>query len=611
MFSMRRIIGLCLVGVWLCAAAVVWAGANEDYQKAKDKQAALEKASDKQKFRDSWLKLIDAFSDVVSHYPKSKVACDARYNLGKSYAALSELSHARGDRKRALDAYEDLAKNCRDTSLADDGLFHAAEIYVKLGNKEKAKQSLKQLLASYPTSDQRQPARALLAELGEKVPDDPPARPAKSAPKAPAPVAEPVADAPKEAPSHGSAQLKRFEFQAGDGQVVAELSFSRLPTFARGEIPENGDKPRRVFFDFLDTVQAPDFMLPKLENDPCVTAMRLSAYKPTILRVVFELQPACGNVEVENDRETAVARLRWRDKNAPKAAPAAPVAQGTLSVIARDEPTPAKEKPAEKPVEKPIAKDEPTPPPSAASLNGTPARTPDREAGRRVKRVVVDAGHGGKDNGAIGKGGTAEKEITLQIARRLKAILESEQGLEVVLTRDRDEYLTLYDRTKVANDLDADLFVSVHCNANRQAKHRGVETFYLNNSADTYSRRLAERENQEFGQPITDLDFILTDLSMNVNITESIALAESVQKSVVHQVGAAYKGIEDRGVRRAVFHVLLYARMPAILVETSFISNPIEEKLLRTPEYQTELAHGIAEGIRTYSQKQNRVATQL
>ena len=233
-----------------------------------------------------------------------------------------------------------------------------------------------------------------------------------------------------------------------------------------------------------------------------------------------------------------------------------------------------------------------------------------KEALNPVRLVVIDPGHGGEDDGAVGPKGTKEKVIVFKIAKRLKHILEKEQKIKVVLTRYDDKTMELLDRTKVANDQDADVFISIHCNAHRKRSLYGVETFYLNNSSDRYSIRLAKRENESLGKAISDLEFILTDLSMNANVKDSIMLANMVQKSMVKRLRRKYKNVADRGVRRAVFHVLLYARMPAVLVETSFISNRREERRLKSAKYQEELARGIAEGIRLYALKQKQLAFQ-
>jgi N-acetylmuramoyl-L-alanine amidase len=207
------------------------------------------------------------------------------------------------------------------------------------------------------------------------------------------------------------------------------------------------------------------------------------------------------------------------------------------------------------------------------------------QLGLKVRRVVIDAGHGGHDTGAIGRENTREKDITLAISQKLAAELR-ERGLEVLLTREDDRYLKLEDRAAVANEARGDLFISIHCNSATNRKLRGVETYTLNLSSDRYSIRLAARENASTEKGISDLQFILADLATKANTGESTRLASQVQKNLVGQLSKDFPGTRDLGTKEALFYVLLGAKMPAILVETAFLSHPEDEKRLGTAEYQ-------------------------
>jgi N-acetylmuramoyl-L-alanine amidase len=218
------------------------------------------------------------------------------------------------------------------------------------------------------------------------------------------------------------------------------------------------------------------------------------------------------------------------------------------------------------------------------------------QLGLKMRRVVIDAGHGGHDTGAIGPTGVQEKDVTLQIALQVAKKLEA-AGLEVLLTRDDDTFVRLEDRAQIANTHKGDLFVSIHCNAAPSRTLRGIETYTLNTSADRYSIRLAARENASSERGVSDLQFILADLATKANTEESTRLARRVQKSLVKDLSAEHKGIRDLGTKEALFFVLLGAKMPAILVETSFLSHPDEEKLLGSAEYQTEVAASISDAV--------------
>jgi len=223
-----------------------------------------------------------------------------------------------------------------------------------------------------------------------------------------------------------------------------------------------------------------------------------------------------------------------------------------------------------------------------------------------VRRIVVDAGHGGRDFGAPGYlKGVYEKNVTLQIARKLAARIRKELGCEVIMTRNRDRYLTLEERTAIANTKNADLFISIHTNAARNHMAYGMETYFLNLATDEDAILVAARENATSRKNISDLQSILNDLMQNAKINESARLASSVQRSMVGYMQGRYSRIKSKGVKQAPFYVLLGAQMPAILVETSFISNPRECHRLTDRKYQENLCRGIVKGIRAYIRQVN------
>jgi N-acetylmuramoyl-L-alanine amidase len=215
--------------------------------------------------------------------------------------------------------------------------------------------------------------------------------------------------------------------------------------------------------------------------------------------------------------------------------------------------------------------------------------------------IVVDPGHGGPETGAVGPGGLQEKEVTLQIGQRLAAALPRSLACRTVLTRDSDSAISLDDRTSVANHEKADLFLSIHANSSRVSGARGSETYYLSlEASDKLAQEVASRENQP-GPAVTpaagaasrrDLDFILWDLAQSAHLKESSELAEAIQKEL-----NALSGTENRGIKQAPFRVLVGATMPAVLVETAFISNPEEEKRLGSAAFQQSVADAVAKAV--------------
>ncbi len=232
------------------------------------------------------------------------------------------------------------------------------------------------------------------------------------------------------------------------------------------------------------------------------------------------------------------------------------------------------------------------------------------QLGLKTRKVVVDAGHGGKDTGAIGPHGVREKDLTLAIARRVAARLKA-LGFQVLMTRQSDVFVSLDERTRIANEARADLFVSIHCNAARRRKLEGVETWTLNVGSDRYAARLAAFENAEADRSVSDLRLILADLATKANASDARDLAQSVQSSMVRTLRSRVGRVRDHGVKQALFYVLLGTRMPSILVETGFISNPKEETRLRSAKFQEGTAEAIARGVKDYVDSRRRVAARV
>ncbi len=220
---------------------------------------------------------------------------------------------------------------------------------------------------------------------------------------------------------------------------------------------------------------------------------------------------------------------------------------------------------------------------------------------KQVRLVVVDAGHGGIDPGAVGKKGLYEKDVNLAISKMLRKLIEDSLKIRVIMTRERDEYISLKERTNVANRNSADIFVSIHCNAHAKGPPRsGFETYLLSDAKTSEERAVAALENaslkfDNLEMPGDDLSFILYDLAQSAFLDESNRLAENIQISAERNLE-----IPSRGVKQAGFYVLHGAFMPAILVECAFISNRDEEKLLRQKAFQSKLARSIYQGIRDY-----------
>lgn len=398
--------------------------------------------------------------------------------------------------------------------------------------------------------------------------------------------------------------------------ALARLYFDRLdqPESARRVIQESlarnpqGDKARelRALLASLPAPPAPPAKAPSRRTPP--RAPEPAQEAPAVARAAKPGAEMAARVERSAAALTEAFGRVARESSAPEPSSEPPVLN------------PGHSEPAEpSATAEPVAQAPATPEPAvtseqaearlkeAARATRHAELTLAEQLGLKVRRVVIDAGHGGHDTGAIGRKGTREKDVTLAISQKLAAELR-QRGLEVLLTREEDRFLRLEDRTQFANDARGDLFISIHCNSAPHARLRGIETYTLNVSANRYSIRLAARENASSERGISDLQFILADLATKANTEESRRLATHVQKGLVKHLAPRYQGIKDLGTKEALFYVLLGARMPAILVETAFLSHPEEEKRLASEEYQQEVARAIAQGVEEFLGRRHELA---
>ncbi len=243
--------------------------------------------------------------------------------------------------------------------------------------------------------------------------------------------------------------------------------------------------------------------------------------------------------------------------------------------------------------------------PAIATLDKGQKKTPAPQAKAQspaIRKIVLDPGHGGKDPGAVGVDGIAEKDIVLAVAKKLAHKLTQEMGVQVILTRSDDRFIALEDRTAIANAREADLFVSLHMNASPNGEARGLETYYLDKTTDEASLRLAARENATSRKNVSDLQFILSDMTQNLKLEDSITLAHHIQHSLVDSMSKNIADVRDLGVKKALFYVLVGARMPSVLVEMFFITNKTEGRAMSQENYQDAVVDALYDGIVKYNQ---------
>ncbi len=371
--------------------------------------------------------------------------------------------------------------------------------------------------------------------------------------------------------------------------------------------------PARFFVDLTTVRVDPALKLDRDVGDGRIRRVRVGQHDPGIARIVMELAaPVVPKVFSLDDPPRIVIDLAdvVAGRTPPSLAPSpAPPADAAAPSTTRP---PAPSRDASAPVATASARvagpkapgslaPEPPPPPQPQ-----PRVAPQAEI-RRPAVVVIDPGHGGKDPGASGSGGMREKDVVMDVARRVAGRLRQRLGAQVVLTRVGDDYVSLPERKDVANRANADVFVSIHANASRNRAAHGIETYYLKNTDDRATLRMAKLENGvdlllKDGDQSQDADlpFILSDMVQGYKEADSILLARYIQSSLVGHVGTRYEPVRDLGVKQGPFYVLDGTYMPSVLVETGFLTNPEESRKVGSTRYRDELAEGIARGIQRY-----------
>jgi N-acetylmuramoyl-L-alanine amidase len=224
-----------------------------------------------------------------------------------------------------------------------------------------------------------------------------------------------------------------------------------------------------------------------------------------------------------------------------------------------------------------------------------------RALGLKVAKIVIDPGHGGHDTGTIGPTGLREKDLVLDVALKLKKLIEENLGSQVVVTRADDTFVPLEERTAIANQNGADLFISIHANASRDRSARGLETYYLNFTSNAEALEVAARENATSQESVHQLQDLIKKIAMTEKIEESHEFAAQVQHEMHDRLAKAGDKQRDRGVKKAPFVVLIGANMPSVLAEISFLTNPRDERLLKRPDFRQKIAAALFQGITRYT----------
>jgi N-acetylmuramoyl-L-alanine amidase len=551
LFNCKKTFLFCLLAC--CILFVTWPRASSaDYAKKKYYRAEacyknLRHSPKKQKYRCFWLGCIEKYQGVYEDNPSGPWAAAGLYMSGTLYEELYRRSFKASDKTAALDSYQRIINE-----------------YPKSAYRSKAENALRNL---FPKGIPKIASKSKISKQRHVMPrEDDIAKQIKKFSYVKPPV---ETDVKGPQGSTGTVVGLRFWSNPSYTRVVidadSELSYSyRL---LKEDISIR--KPHRLYVDLDNSRLGKDIKKYIPINDNLLSDARAGQYTWDRVRVVVDIKsfktykifslknPFRIVIDVWGDTEKATGRVVKKDEKPGKIAPGALAKQLALG----------------------------------------------------VRRIVIDAGHGGRDYGAPGYlKGVHEKHVVLKLARRLAKKIREKLHCEVIMTRTSDRYLTLEERTAIANTKNADLFISIHTNAARDRRAYGIETFFLNLATDDDAILVAARENATSTKNISDLQTILSDLMQNAKINESSRLAVHVQKCMCKDLKKSYSRIKNKGVKQAPFYVLLGAQMPSILIETSFISNSRDCKRLVNSKYQDRMCDAIVNGIREYINETNPTA---
>jgi len=604
-----------------------------------------------------WEKVVMRFRRVVARYPQSGYCDNALLAIGDLYREMGKRFDS-GYADDAVQAYRVLVEQYPSSSLGEKALFNVVEIARTGGDRKEIAQAAREYLDAFPDSPRAAEVKAAVKKGGRAQEAALPTPPPRGLAQvfnlrfwSGASSTRVVLDVEK-------AVHYKYDRISNPDRLWVDLEGTRLHPNLLGKmfpvgdgllekirIGQNKDTTVRVVLDFKDVK---DHTIFYLENPTRLVVdvrgagappapMIAGRPAPTVVATNASPEP----FDLPPDRTVPPRLSAWSRPGKPAASPL-PVRQVDGLEVPRLLPPPVPD-----PVIRPSAAPFEGPPPrrTAAAASPTPAPWPSatpaprdtrdsraaradtetapappqvnragsyslaRQLGLGARKIVIDAGHGGHDPGTLGRGGLQEKDLVLDVAVRLQRLVRDELGAEVVMTRSTDVFIPLEERTAIANAQGADLFLSIHANSSRNSSVRGIETYFLNFAQDPHAEAVAARENAISPATLKDLQNLVKAIALNSKIDESRDFASSVQEAMVQTIRPIAPDVSDRGVRTAPFYVLIGANMPSILAEIAFVSNPQEERLLRTPEHRDRIARSLLDGVRAYLDSLGRSRT--
>jgi N-acetylmuramoyl-L-alanine amidase len=554
---LRNILQVLILGVFILlntstvfSKPIKSAKAEALYKKAKLEYYSLLKFSNSEIRRAKWIKTANKFKEISLSFPQTISGYKALFTSAKLYQKSFARFGRPEDIKEALAIFQQVASMDKDGYLGDDALFHAGELFIAQNNLEAATLSFQTILSFFPKGDMVKRAQSRLEFVKGKKSEN----------------------------SYSEAsRIRSFK----NAVTIKEVSFNA--EYSKEWLTIKTDNPIPFTESWVSSNLKYVIDLPgsKISNS-VLKNIKINGNHLKRIRVT-PISKAGNRVALEFTSPKNLVVKAFQKKN-------------LIKILIQPK------RKIKKSVTKPqFLEAKVTKPLQSIAKSGSDKLNNEKRKWK-VPFIVVDPGHGGKDNGAIGQSGLLEKNLNLAISKRLTRILQKKYSYRVSMTREDDRFIALDERGKIANEKDADLFVSIHVNAAKRKGAHGIETYYLGRGSSDRARDTAKRENGElvYKVPDNDVQRILTDMITNRKINDSSILARWIQDKLFLKMSKKYSIIKNLGVKEGPFFVLHSTKMPSVLVEVGFITNPKEELRLGKSQYLNKLAESIAFGISSY-----------
>ncbi len=610
------------------------------FGEAQQLRATLEAEPEGKRHKEEYKKVIDAYYQVYRLNPTYSKSPEALAAVAELYREMGQVFASDSYFLEAIKSYRLLMDQYPRNRIVRGALFTIGEIYRQdMEDPEQARKTFQEYIVMYPKTDKADEAREILKQFDQKVAVETPVPPP---PATPAPV-----QMVSEEPASGPRQLTAIRHWVGPNylriviEVDGEVKFESVRLSSPDRIvvdlqtarlsPELGGRTFPMEDGFLRQIRVAQFS-PEVAR-VVLDVEKIEAYSifslPNPFRLVIDVQgtPPRQFARTQNPPPPAKPEVHKSEK-APAPVTANPSPKASAETTVKVPPAPALKPGSETSTTvgqeetasvKPPAASNPKPSKSTTeAAEVTPAiqpggpteagsRTLTRALGLKIGRIVIDPGHGGHDTGTIGPTGLEEKDVVLDVGLKLRKLLEENTGFEVVMTRSDDTFIPLVERTAIANEKSADLFISIHANASPDMTARGIETYYLNFTSNPDALEVAARENASSQEAVHQLQDLIKKIAMTEKIEESQDFARQVQREVYTHVTKVSGAQRDRGTKKAPFVVLIGANMPSVLAEISFLSNPRDERLLKKSDYREKIAYALYQGILDYAKNLGEV----